>query len=135
MFEEGTPFRKCFAVIVFVPLVLRTSCLFNFKCTLQGLTSERPKLKHTYHKGVQRMQSSRKLRCDMKDTQTRYVISRMSKAWPFRCPTRGKHPQPAKLQPSQSRKSDHKASNSHWFEDVCACENGAHAERVVAACL
>jgi len=97
-----------------------------FKCTFQGLTSQRPKLKHTYHKGVQHMHSSWKLRCDMKDIQTLYVILKMSKAWPFRCPTRGKHPHPAKLQASESWKSDHKASNSHWFQDVCDCENWAH---------
>lgn len=114
-----------FCGIIFVPLVLRTSCLFSSKCTFQGLTSQRPKLKHTYHKGVQHMHSSWKLHCDMKDIQTLHVISKMSKAWPFRRPTRGKHPHPAKLQASESWKSDHKASNSHWFEDVCNCENWA----------
>lgn len=91
-----------FCGIIFVPLVLRTSCLFNFKCTFQGLTSQRSKLKDTYHKGVQHMHYSCKLHCDMKDIPTLYVILKMSKAWPFRCPTRGKHPHPAKLQASES---------------------------------
>lgn len=112
-----------FCGIIFVPLVLRTSCLFNFKCTFQGLTSQRSKLKDTYHKGVQHMHYSCKLHCDMKDIPTLYVILKMSKAWPFRCPTRGKHPHPAKLQASESWKSDHKASNSHCFEDLCDCKN------------
>lgn len=105
-----------FCGIIFVPSVLRTSCLFNFKCTFQGLTSQRPKLKHTYHKGVQHMHSSWQLHCDMKDLQALDVISKMSKAWPFRCPTPGKHPQPAKLQASESWKSDHRASHSHWLK-------------------
>lgn len=111
-----------FCGIIFVPLVLRTSCLFIFKCTFQGLTSQTSKLKDMYHKGVQHTHYSWKLRCDMKDIPTLYVIFKMSKAWPFRCPTRGKHPHPAKLQASESWKSDHKASNSHCFEDLCDCK-------------
>lgn len=118
-----------FCGIVFVPLVLRISCLFNFKCTFQGLTSQRPKLKHTYHKGVQHMHSSWKLHCDMKDIQTLHVILKMSKPWPFRCPTWGKRihvPQNCKLLNHGSQiLKPLIPTELKMFDDVCDCENEA----------
>lgn len=103
------------------------SCLFNFKCTFQGLTSQRPKLKHTYHKGVQHMHSSWKLHCDMKDTQTLHVILKMSKPWPFSCPMWGKRihvPQNCKLLNHGSQiLKPLIPTELKMFDDVCDCEN------------
>lgn len=95
----------------------------------QGLTSPRPKLKHTYHKGVQHMHSSWKLHCDMKDIQALSVILRMSKPWPFRCPTWGKRthgPQNFKLLNHGSRiLKPLIPTELEMFDDVCDWENSA----------